>query len=82
MNLRFSSTPAVLRVFVGLALSAHALRAAPILQDTEFATAATPLFQEFCFKCHSDKKAKGNLNLQQLSSGARIWLLSSKPGTE
>lgn len=30
--------------------------------------AASPLFKEFCFKCHSDEKTKAHLNLERLRS--------------
>ncbi len=64
MNPRCWSSPFWLRAFIELALASGITTTAL----ASFTEDATPLFQEFCFKCHSDKRAKGNLNLQHLSS--------------
>jgi hypothetical protein len=80
MNLRFPAWLILLCLLVGLESTILEKTIAAAQESTnlpqrsstrlvkEFATAAAPLFEEFCFKCHSDKKTKAHLNLQQISS--------------
>src|SRR5678815_246541 len=65
MNLRVLPSRRWLCVPIGLTLASVVVTAG--VGDHGFTEETIPLFQEFCFKCHSDKRAKGNLNLQQLS---------------
>ena len=41
------------------------------LQGT-FAKSATPVLNQFCFKCHSSKRAKGDINLKTLAGSAQF----------
>src|ERR1051325_6775885 len=36
--------------------------------ERECAAATEPVFKQFCFDCHSDKKTKAQINLQRMSS--------------
>src|SRR5690242_1593717 len=67
MDLRFLPSLCSLCIVIGLAL-ASGISKADTVQNNELTQGTLPLFQEFCFKCHSDKRTKGNLNLQQLST--------------
>jgi hypothetical protein len=40
----------------------------PFPIEKEFATVTTPTFKQFCFDCHGEKKTKGQINLQQMTS--------------
>src|SRR5688572_9880370 len=35
--------------------------------ERDFVPAAEPLFRQFCFDCHNDKKTKAGVNLQRMS---------------
>ncbi len=58
-------TAALLPLALGLSLSAAE-------KDAVFAKEIQPLLSEFCFKCHSTEKHKGDLDLQQFSTSESI----------
>ncbi|HEV8544544.1 MAG TPA: DUF1587 domain-containing protein, partial [Verrucomicrobiae bacterium] len=35
--------------------------------EKEFVAATEPLFKQYCFSCHGDKKARGEINLERMS---------------
>src|ERR1051325_2729627 len=43
--------------------------------ENDFATATEPIFKQFCFDCHSDKKTKAQINLQRMSSAPDFAIL-------
>ena len=40
--------------------------------EGSFDQRAVPLFEQFCFKCHSSKGAKGDINLESLAGSAHF----------
>jgi hypothetical protein len=75
MHTRFLPSLRWLCLCISLALGSGMAKAATVLKAEGWTEDTIPLFQEFCFKCHSDKRAKGNLNLQQLSSALNFGSL-------
>src|SRR5438309_11752222 len=51
---------------------ASGLFAAPSPNDVSFEKEIRPLFSEYCLKCHSTEKHKGDLDLERFSSLADV----------
>src|SRR5438045_843014 len=73
MRLQFPSKFVCLCLLAGL--DALGLRAASASASAAEFAAASPLFKEFCFKCHSDKKTKAALNLEHIASAPDFAML-------
>src|SRR5205807_4758419 len=51
---------------------ASGLFAAPSPNDVSFQKSIRPLFSEYCLKCHSTEKHKGDMDLERFSSLAEV----------
>jgi hypothetical protein len=53
-----------------------AIRAgAAIDSDSDFKASTGPLFKDYCFKCHSEKRTKGALNLERIAGAPQFETL-------